>query len=259
MPEGAARPPAPSDFVARVLAKAKQRPTPRPGPLAWLRRRPLAEELQESFRTAKEPVYRELAEVLLAEGQLLEAQQVLDLLKEEEYSDFVRRDASAAAAVQGRTALTPEETAWAARYRVIADRLVALATEYGALRSKPGRTADELQRLGALEANLSVARQAFEQFLAHLDLEVRQVPQVQERIARLTNASFVKDITHLLQGGHFQAIGLVDEHQGSRIGDLEDLLVIFPGQSHRLRCWFCKWLPRRIGEILYARRDLLAE
>ena len=30
---------APPDFVARVLAKADQRPAPRPGPLAWLRHR----------------------------------------------------------------------------------------------------------------------------------------------------------------------------------------------------------------------------
>ena len=127
--------------------------------------------------------------MLLAEGRLLEAQQVLDLLKAEEYWDFVRRDAGASAPLQGRTALTPEEAAWAARYRAIADRLAAVGTEYGALRRKPARTADETQRMGALETDLSVARQAFEQFLAHLQVEVWQAPQVQERIARLAEES----------------------------------------------------------------------
>src|SRR5206468_3384505 len=52
---------------------------------------PLAQELQEGFLTARAPLYRELAELLLAEGRLPEAQQVLDLLKAEEYVDFVRR------------------------------------------------------------------------------------------------------------------------------------------------------------------------
>jgi CHAT domain-containing protein/uncharacterized protein HemY len=148
---------------------------------------PLAEELQESFRTAKTPIYRELAEVLLAEGRLLEAQHVLNLLKAEEYSDFIGRHATDDA--QGRVVLTPEEAAWAARYRAIADRLAALGTEYSALRAKPARTADETQRLGVLETDLAVARQAFEQFLAHLQVEVWQAPQVQERIARLTEES----------------------------------------------------------------------
>jgi CHAT domain-containing protein/Tfp pilus assembly protein PilF len=148
---------------------------------------PLAEELQESFRTAKTPIYRELAELLLAEGRLLEAQQVLDLLKAEEYSDFIGRQATDDA--QGRVVLTPEEAAWAARYRAIADRLAALGAEYGALRARPARTADETQRMGALETDLAVARQAFEQFLAHLQVEVWQAPQVQARIARLAEES----------------------------------------------------------------------
>jgi CHAT domain-containing protein/tetratricopeptide (TPR) repeat protein len=149
---------------------------------------PLAEDLQESFRTAKTPIYRELAEILLAEGRLLEAQQVLDLLKAEEYSDFIGR-AATADALQGRVVLTPEEAAWAARYRAIADRLAAVGAEYGALRAMPARTADETQRMGALETDLAAARQAFEQFLAHLQVEVWQAPQVQERIARLAEES----------------------------------------------------------------------
>ena len=90
---------------------------------------------------------------------------------------------------QGRVLPTPEEAAWAARYRAIADRLAALGTEYGALRAKTTRAADETQRLGAVETDLAVARQAFEQFLAHLQVEVHQAPQVQERIARLAEES----------------------------------------------------------------------
>jgi len=149
---------------------------------------PLPQELQEGFLTVRAPVYRKLAEALIAAGRLLEAQQVLDLLKAEEYLDFVRRDAPAPA-LSGQATLTPEEAVWAQRYRTIADRLAALATEYEALRLEPIHTVSDTKQLEALEADLVVARQAFEQFLAHLQAEVRQAPQVQERIARLTEES----------------------------------------------------------------------
>jgi CHAT domain-containing protein len=147
--------------------------------------RPLAQELQEGFLTARAPVYRELAEVLIAEGRLLEAQQVLDLLKEEEYLDFVRRDATATAALQGRATLTPEEARWAERYTVIADQVAALGAERGTLRALPTRTAAEEARLAQLEADLMAANWAFQQFLAELQTELGRVPLAQEKLFHL--------------------------------------------------------------------------
>src|SRR5262249_34672437 len=90
---------------------------------------PLPQELQEGFLTVQAPVYRKLAEALIAEGRLLEAQQVLDLLKAEEYLDFVRRDALGPA-LFGQATLTPDEALWDQRYRAIADHLAGLGTEY---------------------------------------------------------------------------------------------------------------------------------
>jgi tetratricopeptide (TPR) repeat protein len=51
----------------------------------------LEEELQKSFLRPKEYVYKDLADLLIDQGRLPEAQQVLAMLKEEEYFDFVRR------------------------------------------------------------------------------------------------------------------------------------------------------------------------
>jgi hypothetical protein len=48
----------------------------------------LEKETQQSFLKSKEDYYRELAELLISGGRLPEAQQVLDLLKAEEYSEF---------------------------------------------------------------------------------------------------------------------------------------------------------------------------
>lgn len=48
-------------------------------------------DLQQSFLKDKEGYYRILADVLIAEGRLYEAQQVLDLLKSEEYKEITQR------------------------------------------------------------------------------------------------------------------------------------------------------------------------
>ena len=49
----------------------------------------LSKETQRLYVKSKEKAYRELSNVLIAEGRLPEAQSVLDLLKEQEYEQFV--------------------------------------------------------------------------------------------------------------------------------------------------------------------------
>lgn len=50
----------------------------------------LEKETQTSFLKSKEDIYRHLADLLITEGRLPEAQQVLDMLKEEEFINFIR-------------------------------------------------------------------------------------------------------------------------------------------------------------------------
>ncbi len=118
----------------------------------------LEKTLQRSFLKSREAVYRNVVDLLIAAGRLPEAQQVLTLLKEEEFFDFVRREASEAPTVQGRATLTPEETVWADRYQQIADRVTAFGTERGALLAKQARTQDEERRLALLENDLTIAQ-----------------------------------------------------------------------------------------------------
>jgi CHAT domain-containing protein len=151
--------------------------------------RGLDAELQQSFLTSKTSAYRTLADLLITAGRLPEAQQVLDLLKEAEFFDFVRRDAQTAGDTPGRATLTPSEAVWEARYHAIADQLAALGTEYGALRRQRTRTAADTEQLQALEADLGVARQAFEQFLAQVQAEWRNAPQPSDTMHRLAEES----------------------------------------------------------------------
>jgi len=52
----------------------------------------LDRDLQKSFLQSKESYYHSLADLLIEQGRVYEAQQVLTMLKEEEYFDYIRRD-----------------------------------------------------------------------------------------------------------------------------------------------------------------------
>ncbi len=58
------------------------------------------QSLEQSFIQRWQLCYRYLADLLVAQGRLPEAQQVLGLLKQQEYFEFVRRDAGAASLTQ---------------------------------------------------------------------------------------------------------------------------------------------------------------
>jgi hypothetical protein len=70
--------------------------------------RPLPREQQEAYTKTVESTYRKLADLLLSQGRLLEAQQVLELLKIQEI-DFVDREIHATLTSSG-IEYTPTET-----------------------------------------------------------------------------------------------------------------------------------------------------
>jgi tetratricopeptide (TPR) repeat protein len=160
----------------------------------------LDKALQQSFLSSKTGTYRALADLLIIAGRLPEAQQVLDLLKAEEYFDFVRRDANAAGGTQ-QAALTPEESAWEQRYRAIADRVTALGVERQVLLAKSSRTAKEDTRLDALEQDITVAAQAFQQLLSGLAEAFRGTPERSARLAEVREAQgLMADLADLGRG-----------------------------------------------------------
>ena len=134
--------------------------------------RTLSKELQQSFLKSKESVYRELADLLIAEGRLAEAQQVIGLLKEDEYLEFTRRDVKAAPSLPGRAEMTSDETRLLAEYRKLADRVTALGVEISALRARVDRTPEEEKRLAELEAEQGTANRFFQKFLDRLSEEM---------------------------------------------------------------------------------------
>ncbi|HUR96750.1 MAG TPA: tetratricopeptide repeat protein [Pyrinomonadaceae bacterium] len=106
--------------------------------------RTLDKAAQKSFVQSNEKTYRQLANVLIDQGRLAEAQQVLDLLKAEEYFEFVRRD-SAEASENAALALSETERNALAEYSRVSDTLTALGASYQKLQDERNKNGGKLE------------------------------------------------------------------------------------------------------------------
>lgn len=129
----------------------------------------LEQETRKAFVNSKQQVYRQLADLLFDQGRYAEAQQVLGMLKEEEFFDFVRRDAGDDQRAM-RAALTVPEQAWQAQWERLREQGLAATDKAGAMRAALAEHA------GALSAP-TLAQQASRQDAAR--------NAVQEQLARL--------------------------------------------------------------------------
>lgn len=142
----------------------------------------LQRETQTSFIRSKEDVYRELADLLISEGRLPEAQQVLEMLKEEEFINFIRGGRKKEPTVTDRADLTPRESELYRQYKELTDHATTLSSEYDQLLAKPGRTADDNKRLKELTAQLQIANEAFRNYLNELSKALVASDQIRDRV-----------------------------------------------------------------------------
>lgn len=133
----------------------------------------LDKDIQKSYLTSFEPVYRKLADLLVQQGQFAQAERVLAMLKDEEYFDFVRRDAAEIAKLQERVPLNDREKALVEQYGQLAGKVTALGQEFTNLdekkrrltQSKTALSPDEQKRYDELEKQLADANAAFQLFI----------------------------------------------------------------------------------------------
>jgi CHAT domain-containing protein/predicted negative regulator of RcsB-dependent stress response len=129
--------------------------------------RTFKKESQEAYRRLVSPTFRSLADLLIGQGRLPEAQQVLDLLKDEEFFEYLRRD-KCAAGTSGTVALTPRERDAAQKMDQEGGELAALGREYGELKAKSDRSPQEEERLEELGGAMDQARREFASFQRQL-------------------------------------------------------------------------------------------
>ena len=176
--------------------------------------RSFEKETQRSFIKSKEKVYRELADLLIAQGRLPEAEQVLDLLKNEEYFEFIRRDTKESSSPTAAANLTTSEETVNREYEANADRVTAIGNEYATLRAKPSRTAEEEQHLKELSERVTVANQTWEKFLSDLHAELGKTKEAQQSVENLEEgASAMKRVVRELGPGTVALYTLVGEEK----------------------------------------------
>jgi tetratricopeptide (TPR) repeat protein len=127
----------------------------------------IEEGLRASYDKSIEHNYRGLADLLVSLSRFAEAEEVLDLLKEKESFDYIRRD-SIADKLRSTTLLDTERNALQ-HYDEIVDRIVVLGNrkaEFLAKRNTAELTAAELAESGRIDADLIAANTVLNRFIA---------------------------------------------------------------------------------------------
>ncbi len=128
---------------------------------------------QLTYLSSIEDQYRFLADILVGAGQFSDAENVLRMLKEEEYSGFVRRDADELKALSQRANLTERERLLIERYSKLAGQVSQIGERFQKLDEKRrlligqdgSLTADEENEYQQLAAELTDASSVFKLFL----------------------------------------------------------------------------------------------
>jgi CHAT domain-containing protein len=121
--------------------------------------------LQSSFVTSKEAFYRDLADLLIVRGRLAEAQQVLGLLKQQEYADYVRGGDTGPLSP---LTLTPAEQKAEQDYTKSTGQLVAMGVQWAELKAMASRTPQQEKQFKDLAAQLDAASKALNDCYARL-------------------------------------------------------------------------------------------
>jgi len=213
--------------------------------------RNLPEELTKALAGRYRELYEYLANMLITAGRLQEAQQVLDLIKQQELFDFVRRDDAEAADVDGRAALTPTESDLSGQIMDLVDAPITAAREIEKLKKKAadiGLSKDEERLVQALEATLSEqfrkqqtdiealldevanADRQIEREVGKLDLDL--VDATQERLKTMKGRAVELQIASLDTALHiFLTTERTGIHKSVPVGRKEMALLVFRAWS----------------------------
>lgn len=155
---------------------------------------------QEDFLRQSREDYEILQQWLIEAGRFAEAEQVGRMLKEEEYYDFIRRNATEGDDPrQTRSELTAREAEWETQLAAWSERPNRVATELAVLKDRQRGGAElttlEINQLGDLEAEYEIAYAAYKDNIDNWLSEVRALSDdaIQEEAGAL-EAKFHDDL-----------------------------------------------------------------
>ncbi len=129
--------------------------------------------IQKKYLKSVEFVYRKLADLLIEQGSFAQAEQILAMLKQEEYFEFVRRDSSEIAKLDERVPLDKSEKLLLEKYSALAGKIAEIGREFVRLDDKKRQLSRSDLQLSAaeqilyeeLEKQIDTANAAFRLFL----------------------------------------------------------------------------------------------
>lgn len=146
----------------------------------------LDSELQKTFLRSAEDVYKLLAELLIMEGRLEEAVQLLNLYQDQQFFDL---DPSLNSPVR-QLALSPREQKFAKLYETAGEDAARLGAELEELEGESARRSlsheEETQRK-KLDDEHRAALEAFRTFILDGNNEFSQTPDEQDRVPAVTD------------------------------------------------------------------------
>ena len=161
-----------------------------------------------SYTERYKSTYQTLAFQLIELGRLTEAQQVLEMLKEDEYFEFIQRSLDSDPR-KSKALYSANETKWIERYSQIANQLSSLNAEERDLNklSKNGLSTEQIERQKNLGSEKIVARLAFERYLIKLREEISKKPAKKSLYLADTSSKSTNEIQSLIQNlGHNVAL-----------------------------------------------------
>lgn len=213
----------------------------------------ISENSSQSYSNLVSPFYQLLAQLLLDQGRLAEAQMVLDMLKEDEEFDFTRRS-EVVDPRRTRIGYTASEKHWQDRYSYFSSQLAALGAEKQALQRQEaqGLSTAQQQRQKALADDLRVAQKAFDSYLNEMRVNFsRAGPARSVDIVEL-KADVMSEMQALIEGLGHDAVLLQYFVRGDQIS----ILLTTPGvQLVRSANIKSEELNRRIAEFRRLSRD----
>ncbi|SEP70245.1 tetratricopeptide repeat protein [Nitrosomonas ureae] len=134
----------------------------------------LQQNLQQSFLVDKTFVYHRLAKILIEQGRLAEAEQVMAMLKEEEYFDFIQRDSKDDTRTT-QVGYTQVEKGIIKQIVQFSTQLVSRGKEYDRLTHLSQIDDQAKTRLAEVEKELEHAQDQFLNVLSSLEGYFKQV------------------------------------------------------------------------------------
>jgi len=158
----------------------------------------LGKDVLQAHQTTVEGVFKHLAGLLIDEDRFAEAEQVLNLLKEQEYFEYIRRDAGYADQLQ-KVSFTATEASCDRMYQECAANLAILIREISMIQSKEHRTVQGKERLSVLEKEMEIASGAFYRTLDRIKeslpkkrggvQQVEEAPGLMQALSELGNGA----------------------------------------------------------------------